>query len=138
MIVPRRDGLVAVYAMARPGRPDAERVAVLAAAGDKGSIAQRAARLASKVAIEAMNHIDMDPGERILALLAPLAPSPIEVLATDPEIDTARLIQLERIQRMEARGGQRLAERQWAAEDRAILAKIVPTLAERYRKHLRT
>ena len=88
-MMPMPRGIVAVYAMARPRRPDAERLAVIAAGAGEGSAAQRARRLAYAAATTALQDIDADSADRVFTLLRGLTPSPVDVLATDAEIDTA-------------------------------------------------
>lgn len=129
-------GLQSVYAMARPRRPAAERAAVIAAAGRQGSAAQRAARLAETVARAALADIDGDPADRVIAALRSIEPTPVDILATDAEIDTASLIVAERVRRMQCRGGRRLAERAWPADDDETVRAVAETLARRYRKQL--
>ena len=129
-------GVLRVYAMARPRRPAAEREAVRAAADGRGSAAQRASRLADRVAAAALSYVDADPADRLLEIVR-ADKSPIDTLATDAEIDTASLIVAERKRRLECRGGQHLPERQWLIEDRATVAAVASQLAERYRRHLR-
>ncbi|WP_126172854.1 hypothetical protein [Altericroceibacterium xinjiangense] len=128
--------MLRVYAMARPRRPALERVAVIEAAGDRGSASCRATRLAETVAAEAMRRIDADPAEAMIAALRLLDPSAVDILAADAEIDTASLIVAERVKRLEARGGQRLPEREWRHEDRATVEAVASVLARRYRKYL--
>ena len=70
-------------------------------------------------------------------LAAALAPSPIEVLATHPDIDVAALIRRERLARFEARGCRQADTVMWERETHAILAGIEQTLAERYARLLR-
>lgn len=127
-----------VWAMARPRRPDAERVAVLAAVDSNGSAEARAMRLARVVVQETIADIDRDPSERVIALLRSLDPSPVQSLASDPEIDTAALIRSERQARLDGRGGRRLREAEWAIEDREVSRAAVATLARRYARIIRT
>jgi hypothetical protein len=130
-------GIVAVYAMARPRRPEAERAAVIAAAAETGgTVAQRAALLAKRVATAVLADIDAEPDDRVLTILRQMQATPIDVLATDPDIDTAALVLAERLRSLTARAGRRLPEREWAAEDRTIVAVIANRLARRYRRHL--
>jgi hypothetical protein len=129
--------MLAVYAMARPRRPDAEREAVLSAPAGDGSAAQRARTLARAVVSAAVQDMDQDPGDRLVSLLMPLSVTPIARLATDPEIGTAGLIVRERMRRMEARGGRRLQEWEWCREDREIAATVTAVLAERYARLMR-
>ena len=123
-----------VYAMARPRRPVAEREAVLAAAGEIGSAKCLAERLARAVAAKAMEFVDADPADRMIALLGGESDDPVRTLAHDPEIDTIGLILAERKKRLECLGGQWPSERQWAAENRRTLEAIAATLAQRYRR----
>lgn len=136
MSMPR--GIVAVYSMARPRRPAIEKHAVLAAAGTDGSMSRRATRLADRVARAALEYVDADPADRLLAILHGEDRAPIDTLATDAEIDTASLIVAERMRRLEARGGQHLPERQWLVEDRATVKAVADILAERYRRFFRS
>lgn len=129
-------GISRVYAMARPRRPGAEKLAVRAAADGPGSAKARAQRLARAVAVRTLEEMDRQPHEQVITLLATLDPSPVAVLATDADIDTAALIRAERARRAEARGGRRLPEAEWPAEDRDVLESVRATLAERYRRHL--
>ena len=123
--------------MARPRRPASERECVRAAAADvPGTAARRAAIVAERVAAATLCFIDGAPGDRVSALLRRMAHCPIETLATDADIDTAGLVSIERIRRLEARGGRRLLERDWPAEDRAIGAAVTKLLARRYRGYL--
>lgn len=131
-------GLIAVYAMARPRRPVVERQAVLAAAIGKGSQSQRAAQLADRVAVAALKYVDADPADRLANMLRDRDRTPVSILATDAEIDTASLIIAERVRRLESRGGQLLQERHWTAENRATVAAVAAQLTERYRRFLRT
>ena len=126
-----------VYAMARPGRPAAEREAVRAAAAAMtGSAAQRARRLAREVAEQALADIDGSPAERVILLLNAFDPSPLARLALDDEIDTGAIIRAERSRRMEQRRWRRLPEAEWAAEDRDIIDCAAQQLAKRYQRHL--
>ncbi len=127
---------VRVFAMARPRRPDAERDAVREAARGQGPAKQRAAWVARRVAVAALQDIDLDPNDRIVKLLRLASGDPVDRLATDPDIDTASLILAERQRRAEARGGRRLPEREWAREDREIVQAVSARLAERYRRLL--
>lgn len=125
-----------VFAMARPSRPASELEAVLAA-----SQSISLGRLAKLVASRAISEANRDPIDDLAIALHELTivmtPSPIEALANDPDIDTANLVRMERIRRFEARGCRHLPERQWAAEDAEILAKIATRLANRYRRMVR-
>jgi hypothetical protein len=123
--------------MGRPRRPDAERVAVLAAAGTQGSVQARAVRLAKRVVADTMAEIDRDPAERVIALLRDLDPTPLRALATDPEIDTAAVIRAERQARLDGRGGRRLPELEWPIEDREVARAAVAILAKRYARMIR-
>lgn len=125
-----------VFAMARPCRPDAERLALIAAAGDAGTATERAARVARLVAAAALQDVDLSPADRIVTLLRMASGDPIDRLATDPEIDTAGLIVAERVRRLEARGGRRLPESEWQIEDREIARAVAGKLSARYRKLL--
>lgn len=126
-----------VFAMARPGRPAAEREAVLEAAAQMtGSHAQRARRLAHAVAQLTLREIDGPAVDRVLLLLRTLDATPAAVLATDPEIDTAAMIRAERIRRLEAAGGRRSLPAEWPAEDRELLRIVTDQLAKRYARHL--
>jgi len=123
--------------MGRPGRPPAERQAVLeAAAQGRGSKAQRANRLAARVAAGALLHLDSDPAERVLSLLSGLDHSPLARLIADPAIDTAAAIRAERAARAEARGWRRLSDLEAAAEDRAIIVAVTALLSKRYARVL--
>lgn len=125
-----------IWAMARPRRPDEERAAVCNAAGVRGSASVRAARLAARVAVAAIAAVDEDE-EPIIAILHELAADPVAMLARDPDIDTAALVRSERAKRCEARGGRRLRERDWPAEDAQVVARITAVLARRYRGFLK-
>lgn len=129
-------GIVAVYAMARPRRPAVERDLVRQAAGRAGGAAERAVRLARRVAAATMLEMDAEETDRVLQLLRAIAADPMTRLASDPEIDTAALIRSEREKRAAGRGGRRLRERDWPAEDREILAAVSDTLSRRYRAML--
>jgi len=133
---PPRGLIGPVFAMSRPRRPAAERDAVIAAAGPTGSAAQRARRVAQAVALAAIADVDRDPAERILALLRDLSPTPVDVLATAPEMGTAQMILSERVQRLRNRGGRRLSERAQDSEDKEIIAAVASVLSERYRRLL--
>ena len=127
----------AVYAMARPRRPDTEREAVReAAARQSGSCAQRARRIAGAVAVLALRELDGTPADRVLLLLGTLEASPLLTLAVDPEVDTAAAIRVERAMRMEARRWRRPTPAEWDADDRALLAAVTERLAKRYARHL--
>ena len=95
-------------------------------------------RLARVVVQETIADIDRDPSERVIALLRSLDPSPVQSLASDPEIDTAALIRSERQARLDGRGGRRLREAEWAIEDREVSRAAVATLARRYARIIRT
>ena len=125
-----------MFAMARPRRPEVERAAVVEAAAGAGTVTARAARLARAVAAAALAQVDLLPDDEIIGLLRALDPSPVARLALDPAVDTAALIIVERVRRLEARGGRRLAEREWRDEDQAILAAVATILARRYRAML--
>jgi hypothetical protein len=130
----RPRGLIGpVFAMARPRRPPAEANLVRAAADGPGCASQRALRLAARVAKATLADVDAVETDPVLVLLHALALNPVHQLATDPEIDTAALFRAERAKRADARGGRRLPEREWAAEDREIMATITAALARRYR-----
>lgn len=122
----------------RPARPLSERGAVVQAIREMpGSVAAQARQLAKLVAAEAMNEIDRDPADTIIGLLRALECPPINMLATDPEIDTGALIRAERVAGLIVRGGRRLPERDWEADDRRILRKVEDRLARRYGRILR-
>lgn len=125
-----------VYAMARPRRPTLERDLVRKAAGGGGSAAARAARLAARVALATIAAVDELEEETVLSLLREFSNDPVMRLARDPEIDTARLIRNERAKQSEARGGRRLAEREWPAEDARTAAAVSVLLTRRYRSFL--
>lgn len=130
-------GIVRVYAMARPRRPDAEGLAVREAVADwRGSAASRSRRLAIAVAKAAMADIDVAPEQRLLAMLARLVPSPVSRLATDPAIDTAAFIRAARAAALEAHGWRRLTDGEWREVDRTILDAMTARLAKRYARHL--
>ena len=136
-MIPRAIAAGRVFAMARPRRPATEAEIVRAAlAGQAGTAAQRARRLALAVAELALRDVDGDPGDRVLLLLGALDASPAAKLATDPQIDTAAMIRSERAQRMEARSWRRLPEREWNTEDRQTVAAVADTLAKRYARYL--
>ena len=123
--------------MARPRRPEIEREAVqAAAAGQSGSNAQRARRIARAVADQTLRELDGSPADRVLLLIGALGASPIATLATDPEVDTAAAIRAERAARMEARGWRRPTAAEWDADDRAMLEAVADRLAKRYARHL--
>jgi hypothetical protein len=123
--------------MGRPARPAAEKHAVRAAIeAGRGSMAQRTRRLAQAVARQTMLEIDGDGTSRVIGLLDALIGSPIPLLASDPAIDTAELIRVERCRRLEARGGRRLPEADWPTEDREELAIVSEQLFRRYQRHL--
>lgn len=126
-----------VWAMGRPRRPDAERAAVLAAAVGSGSVEARATRLARRVVADTIAEIDRDPSERVIALLRSLNPTPLQSLASDPEIDTAAIIRAERQARLDGRGGRRLPEAEWPIEDREVSRAAVAVLAKRYARYIR-
>lgn len=133
-------GITRVFAMARPRRPESERLAVLAAASGDGSAQCRAARLARAVTaylgeVERTAPDDVTAIARRLAVR--LAPSPVEILATDPMIDTGALIRRERVARFEARECRQASPAEWEAETRVLLAAAEATLAERYARILR-
>lgn len=125
-----------VLAMARPKRPVTECAAVIEAASGNGSAAQRARRLADRVAAMAIEEVNRDPADDLTVMLRVLEGSPAYFLATDPEINTARLVSAERCKRLEARGGRRLPERDWHREDADIQIFVSNLLAERYRRFL--
>ncbi len=125
-----------VLQMARPRRPVAERDAVRAAATGRGTAAQRALHLARAVAKRTLAEIDRDPEEHIFRLLRDLEPSPLDVLATSPEIDTAALFVAERVRRLRDRAGRRLSDGELDIEDTEIIAAVTRKLTDRYRKHL--
>jgi hypothetical protein len=129
-------------AMARPRLPDVERELVIAAAaGTAGSARAMAARLARQVAREAVAFVDREPGDLADALVraeAALAPTPVFLLATLPEIDTAALVMVARTRRYAARGCRQLAAEAWRAEGEAVTEEVGEALAERYRRHLAT
>lgn len=85
----------------------------------------------------ALVHIDGDPEDRLIGQMHALVASPVYVLATDPDIDTAGLIVAERVRRMVCRGGRRLRECEWGREDSEVMATVADTLAERYRRLLK-
>lgn len=123
--------------MARPRRPEREAILVRAAAGEvTGSATARAGTLARRVARAALQDLDGAPGDRISSLLGALACAPIDVLATDVEIDTAALIRAERLRRIEARDCRRIGSAEADAEDRDILANVERVLARRYARYL--
>lgn len=129
-------GISRVFAMARPRRPEQERLAVLEGANGRGTASQRAARLAADVTALAIEEVDISPDDRVLSLLRDLAPTPARTLATDPTIDTAGLILAERTRRLASRSGRRLPEREWTQEDREIATAVTAVLMRRYRRIL--
>lgn len=128
-----------VYAMARPMRPPMESALVeQATAHMQGSARARARWLARRVALAALHDVDKEDIEIELARLAlHYGASPIDALAMHPEIDTARLIQNERMRRLQQRGYRHLPEREWAAENQDIVATVTGVLRGRYERHLR-
>lgn len=107
-----------------------------AAAGQSGSCAQRARRIARAVAEHTLREIDGSPADQVLLLIGALQASPVDTLATDPEVDTAALIRVERAARMEARCWRRPTPAEMDADDRAMLDAITDRLAKRYARHL--
>ncbi|NTZ44048.1 hypothetical protein G7A66_13360 [Altererythrobacter sp. SALINAS58] len=124
--------------MARPSRPQAERAAVLAAAGDypaSWAVTRKASALASKVVAELVKELQSD---RLLTVLEQLAcQSPVLTLATDPEINTLDEIVERQVERLRARHGRHLSPLEHRAELSAIAAEVEPLLAGRYDRHLR-
>lgn len=127
---------VRVFAMGRPARPPREAELVRQAARGKGTVAERAKRLGFAVARAAIEDMDLDPAERIVALLRAATGGPVDRLASDPDIDTSGLILAERIERLTARGGRRLSDAEWEAENTAIVEIVAQKLARRYRRLL--
>jgi len=131
-------GIIAVFAMARPGRPAEEARLVRQAAADGGTAVARAARVAHRVAALTLVAVDEVGEEPVVAILRMLANDPAVILARDPSIDTAALIRIERARRCDARGGRRLPEREWEREDRETLRSVEAALTRRYRRYLST
>lgn len=100
------------------------------------SLARRAAVLGRKVARAALDDLQGIPGERVTILLGTMAGSPLIRLAIDPEIDTCALVRAERLRRLEGRSWRHLPEREWAAEDREVIAAVAAILAKRYSRFL--
>lgn len=127
-----------VMAMARPARPplEARLVCEAASALSCKSAASRAAFIAHAVATVALKDLRGDAGDRFVALLDLAASSPIARLAIDAEIDTVAIVRAEAQRRLEARHWQHLPERDWEAEDRALVASVAAQLAKRYSRHL--
>lgn len=92
--------------------------------------------LARKVAKAALDDLQAMPGDRVAILLGMMANSPLARLAADPEIDTAALVRAERLRRLEARSWRHLPEREWAADDRAVIEAVTAILAKRYSRFL--
>ena len=128
--------ILRVFSMARPSRPASERALVVEAASASGTAVERATRLAKAVAAIALDEIDREDAERVIGLLRQLAPTAVDQLATAPEFATAEMIVRQRVRRLEARGGKRLSQPQWADEDREVLKAVVATLSRRYRTYL--
>lgn len=135
-------GIVAVYAMARPARPERERELVRElTAGMGGTARARATRAARLVAAEAVAFLAADPDDvtdRVLLLArASLSRTPAYLLATCPEIDTAAIVLGARTRRFQARGGRQIGPDAWARETEEVVAETSTLLAERFRRHLR-
>lgn len=130
-------GILRVYAC-RPARPASEKEAVKRAVqAYHGSISSQAQRLAAAVAVEALREIDENDADAIISLLRAIGRSPVNQLATDPVIDTGALIRADRADAAAARGGRRLPEADWPAEDRRTLRNVTAKLAQRYARILR-
>jgi hypothetical protein len=127
--------------MARPRRPEreGELVRIVAAELPPCSARRQAVAIARRVAAEVLRDIDIPPGDlRALTreLSLALAPSPVSVLATCPEIDTGEVARTARLRLFEARGCRHLPEAEWPAERRAVLRDVERVLANRYARHL--
>lgn len=101
-----------------------------------GSVNAKAGALARRVARATLHSLDGAPGDRISSLLGAIARVPIDVLATDAEIDTAALIRAERLRRFEARSCRRIGMVEADAEDRDVLALVESALTRRYARYL--
>ncbi|PZU77754.1 MAG: hypothetical protein DI530_12240 [Sphingomonas sp.] len=121
--------------MGRPRRPEIEHAAVIAAAGTTGTARARAARLARRVAVAAVAAVD-ETEEPVIGMLRTLIGDPVALLARDPAIDTGAMVRAERARRCEARGGRRLPEAAWPAEDRDTVRVVAAQLERRYRRML--
>lgn len=119
-------------AMARPGRPASEAEFVIQAVGSQGSANARASCLARRVAQAAVDYVDADPLDRAVDQVDRHSVSPVKLLATCAEIDTAGLVRAARIKSFEARGTQQLPDRQWRAETMQIVEEVAKLLARRY------
>jgi hypothetical protein len=131
--------------MARPARPRSEAQAVREAAAiiaiempsaSPPAIAREIARRVAQATIADIEHDD--PVSMALAALGQsLLPSPINTLATCPEIDTASIFVERRIARLRGRSGRYLDAREQAVEKAAIMREMMDYLFHRYLRRLR-
>jgi hypothetical protein len=130
--------------MARPPRPVAERRAV-----DEAALSMRsqfpsatppmiAAELARLVVAELLLEIDGVNDDPLVAALRRATTSPVQTLATCPDIDTMSEFVERRISALRNRSGAYLTSAQQDAEKRCICASIERTLMRRDLRHLRS
>jgi hypothetical protein len=97
-----------------------------------------AAELARLVVAELLLEIDGVNDDPLVAALRRVSSSPVQTLATCPEIDTMSEIVERRIAALRSRSGAYLSAAQQVAEKRSICASIERTLTRRYLRHLRS
>lgn len=97
--------------------------------------------IARRVVAEAIEYLDRDLSDPVIAALAELQArvtvSHIATLARCPDIDVTGEIISRRVERYRSRQGRQLSPLDHAAETREIVACVERKLAERFAKHLR-
>lgn len=143
-------GPIAVFAMARPGRPARERVLVRQAAArlaqelaseEKASASALARVVAERALDRCLAEFDLPPDDpmavaRRLQALLPCG-DPIAMLAHDDVIDIAAAVVTARRAKFEARRYRRLPAAEQQREDCAIRDSVLVTLVGRWRKYLK-
>lgn len=127
-----------------PARPPLEarlvRQAVDAIAPRSAPREPLARDLARRVAEELAAFL-VEPDDPLLSALGEVHrnafPSPVIVLATDPDVDTLSLFVEARVEALRNRSGRGLSSGEDAAERRTIIAEVEARLAGRYLRHLR-
>jgi hypothetical protein len=129
--------------MAREPRPKTEVCAVREAAASiraqfsSATSPAIAAELARMVVAELRLEIEGVNDDPLVAVLQRATKSPVQTLATCPEINTIAMFVERRIAALRDRSGAYLSPAQQEHEKRTICASIERTLTRRYLRHLR-